>query len=89
MGIPTPEMELMLKGNFFLGLSAVDSVPDYSTISRFRSDLKSMNFYRAASMSSRAKALNSKLAKLLMLVWSKRLESPGKDDDAYFTKKEK
>jgi len=49
-GHSDPEMELMLKGNLFycrfLGLSAIDSVPDHSTISRFRKDLKSMNLYR-------------------------------------------
>lgn len=49
-GHSDPEMELFLKGNLFyrrfLNLSATDPVPDHSTISRFRSNLKAMNLYR-------------------------------------------
>ncbi len=47
-GHSDPEMETMLYGNLFyrrfLGLSATDSILNYSTIFRFRSDLESINF---------------------------------------------
>ena len=91
------ETELMLKGNLFyrrfLGLSAIDPVPDYSTISRFRSDLKSMNLYRRCFSELKRqlaqKGFELKAGKIIDARLVKAARGPGKDDDASFTKKGK
>ncbi len=94
-GHSDPEMELMLKGNLFyrrfLGLSAVDPVPDYSTISRFRSDLKAMNLYRKCFSELKRqiaqKGFELRSGKIIDARLVKAARRPGKDNDASFTKK--
>lgn len=96
-GHSDPEMELMLKGNLFyrrfLGLSAVDPVPDHSTISRFRSDLKSMNLYRKCFSELKRqiakKGFELRAGKIIDARLVKAARKPGKDEDASFTKKGK
>ncbi len=97
MAILTLKWKLMLKGNLFyrrfLGLSAIDPVPDYSTISRFRSDLKSMNLYRRCFSELKRqlaqKGFELKAGKIIDARLVKAARKPGKDDDASFTKKGK
>jgi len=97
-GHSDPEMEIMLYGNLFyrrfLGFSATDPVPDYSTISRFRTSLESMNLYRACfeelmrQLAERGYEL--KAGKILDARLVKAARRPQKEDpDAAFTKKGK
>jgi IS5 family transposase len=94
-GHSDPEMETMLHGNLFyrrfLGLSAVDPVPDYSTISRFRSDLKAMNLYRKCFSELKRqieeKGFELRAGKIIDARLVKAARRPGKDNDASFTKK--
>ncbi|AEH44989.1 transposase IS4 family protein [Thermodesulfatator indicus DSM 15286] len=96
-GHSDPEMELMLKGNLFyrrfLGLSAIDPVPDHSTISRFRSDLKSLNLYRRCFEELKRqlaqKGFELRSGKIIDARLVKAARRPGKDDDASFTQKGK
>jgi len=95
-GYSDPETELMLKGNLFyrrfFGLSAVDPVPDHSTISRFRSDLKSMNLYRRCfdelKRQITQKGFELKAGKIIDARLVKAARKPSKDGDASFAKKE-
>uniref|UniRef100_UPI0003B4F797 IS5 family transposase n=1 Tax=Thermodesulfatator atlanticus TaxID=501497 RepID=UPI0003B4F797 len=77
----------------FLGISALDPVPDYSTISRFRSNLKSMNLYRKCFNELKRqltkKGFELKTGKIIDARLVKAARTPGKDDDASFTKKGK
>ena len=92
------EMEIMLHGNLFyrrfLGLSANDSVPDHSTISRFRSDLESKDLYRKCFHELKRqlaeKGFELKCGKIVDARLVKAARNPGKGDpDASFTKKGK
>jgi IS5 family transposase len=94
-GHSDPEIELMLKGNLFyrrfLGLSAIDPVPDHSTISRFRSDLKAMNLYRKCFSELKhqigQKGFEIRSGKIIDARLVKAARRPGKDQDAAFTKR--
>jgi len=95
-GHSDPELELMLYGNLFyrrfLGLSATDPVPDHSTISRFRKDLKSMNLYRKCFEELKRqlaeKGYDLQCGKITDARLVKAARNPGKGDpDASFTKK--
>jgi len=94
-GHSDPEMETMLHGNLFyrrfLGLSAHDPIPDHSTISRFRSNLKSMNLYRKCfdelKRQLAQKGFELKAGKIIDARLVKAARRPGKDSDASFTKK--
>jgi len=96
-GHSDPEMKLMLKGNLFyrrfLSLSAIDPVPDHSTISRFRSDPKAMNLYRRCFNELKHqiahKGFELRSGKIIDARLVKAARKPGKDDDAAFTKKSK
>jgi IS5 family transposase len=94
-GHSDPEMEIMLHGNLFyrrfLGLSATDPVPDHSTISRFRSDLKTMNLYRKCFSELKRqiekKGFELRSGKIIDARLVKAARRPGKDNEASFTKK--
>jgi len=87
----------MLKGNLFyrrfLGLSALDPVPDYSIISRFHSNLKAMNLYRKCFSELKRqieeKGFELRTGKIIDARLVKAARRPGKDDDAAFSKKGK
>ena len=89
-------METTLYGNLFyrrfLGLSATDPVPDHSTISRFRSDLESMNLYRKCFLELKRqlaeKGFELKCGKIVDARLLQAARKPGKGDpEASFTKK--
>jgi len=96
-GHSDPEMELMLKGNLFyrrfLDLSATDPVPDHSTISRFRSDLKEMGLYRRCFSELKGqiakKGFELRFGKVIDARLVKAARRPGKDRDASFSKRGK
>jgi len=96
-GHSDPEMELMLKGNLFyrrfLGLSATDPVPDHSTISRFRSDLKASRLYRRCFSELKRqvaeKGFELRSGKVIDARLVKAARGPGKDKDASFSKRGK
>ena len=82
-----PEMEFVLKGSLFyrgfLGFSVTDPVPDHSTISRFRFDLKASRLHRRC-FSEFKRQIVEKGFEL-----RSGNQGPGKDKDASLSKKGK
>lgn len=71
----------------------VDPAPDYSTISRFQTDLEAMNLYRKCFKELKRqltqKGFELRAEKIVDARPVKAARRPGKDDDASFTKKGK
>jgi len=95
-GHSDPEMEIMLYGNFFyrrfVGLSATDPVPDYSTICRFRKALEGMGLmeelFEELLRQLREKGYELRKGRVIDARVVKAARNPGKGDpDASFTKK--
>jgi len=96
-GHSDPEMEMMLYGNNFyrrfVGLSARDPVPDYSTICRFRKALEGMglmeDLFEELLRQLREKGYELKKGRVIDARLVKAARNPEKgDSDASFTKKQ-